>query len=252
MLDQDNRYYLALRLAKSLSERYGSGLLLCGLFGSAMRGTDTSWSDLELFCVADDPCPLKSASFIYHGIFVGVTVKKRGELERLLTHPTMDWPLLMGILSVLEPLAGDGDLVGKWIEMGESAPEERFRALLKKNLPDLVFESYGRVRSCEARGNEGDLYPAVYEVLLEMNLVICLLNRCSVNHDYYQGVVDTFDFPLLPKGYAELAPSLWHARGFSQVIPLAESLFNAYLVLLREEGILPRDYRDPAELNELF
>ncbi|MCK4592912.1 nucleotidyltransferase domain-containing protein [bacterium] len=252
MLDQDNRYYLALRLAQSLSERYGNGLLLCGLFGSAMRGTDTPWSDLELFCVTDDPCPLKSASFIYHGIFVGVTVKKKGELERALSNPTMDWPVLMGILSVIEPLAGDGDLVAKWIETGESAPEERFRALLKRNLPKLVFESYGRIRSCEVRENENDLYPAVYEICFEMNRVICLLNRRWVTHDYHQGVVDACDFPLLPKGYAELAPALWRARGFSEVVPLAERLFNAYLVLLREAGLLPWDYRDPAELDELF
>jgi kanamycin nucleotidyltransferase len=252
MLDQDNRYYLALRLAQTLSERYGGGLLLCGLYGSTMRGTDTPWSDLELFCVTDDLCPLESKSFLYHGTYVGVTVKKRGELERLLLNPTLEWPVLMGILSVLEPLSGDGDLVTHLLELGESAPPERFRGFLEGNLPDLVFESYGRIRSCEAREDENDLHPAVFEFLLEMTHVLCLVNRRWVTHDYHRGVVEAADFPLLPEDFGELAPALWRARGPSEAVPLAERLFKAYLALLRERDLLPRDFSDPAELDELF
>jgi kanamycin nucleotidyltransferase len=252
MLDQDNRYYLALRLAQSLSERLEEELLLCGLYGSAMRGTDTPWSDLELFCVVEDLCTLESQSFIYHGIPVTVTVKWRGELERLLTEPSREWPLLMGILSVLEPLAGDGDWVPKWLELGESAPPKRFHEYLAKNLPDLVFESYGRIRSCAARGNGDDLLPAVYEFLLEMVHVLCLVNRRWVTHDYSRGVVEAAGFGLLPEGYAETAPALWCARDAETAVPLAEKLFAAYIALLDDRDLLPRDFSDPAELDELF
>ncbi|OGD78841.1 MAG: hypothetical protein A2Y64_01150 [Candidatus Coatesbacteria bacterium RBG_13_66_14] len=252
MLDQDNRYYLALRLAQSLTERHGEDLLLCGLYGSAMRGTDTPWSDLELFCVVDDLCPLESLSFLYHGIHVAVTVKRQCELERLLTEPSREWPVLMGILSVLEPLAGDGDWVPKWLELGESAPPERFHNFLAKKLPDLVFESYGRVRSCAAGGDFDDLHPAVCKFLLEMNLVLCLVNRRWVTHDYFRGLADAAGFPLLPAGYAETAPALWRARETETVAPLAEKLFDAYLALLDDQGLLPRDFTDPAELDELL
>jgi kanamycin nucleotidyltransferase len=252
MLDQDNRYYLALRLAQSLSERHGEDLLLCGLYGSTMRGTDTPWSDLELFCVVEDLCTLESLSFLYHGIHVAVTVKMRGELERLLTEPTRDWPVLMGILSVLEPLAGDGDWVPKWLELGESAPPELFREFLVKNMPDLVFESYGRIHSCAVRGDFGDLHPAVCEFLLEMNLVLCLVNRRWVTHDYSRGLADAAGFPLLPAGYAQNAPALWRARDIETAVPLAERLFDAYLALLGDRDLLPRDFSDPAELDELL
>jgi kanamycin nucleotidyltransferase len=252
MLDQDNRYYLALRLAQSLSERLGEDLLLCGLYGSAMRGDDTPWSDLELFCVVDDLCAQESRSFIYHGIHVSVTVKRLEVLERLLTEPSREWPVLMGILSVLEPLAGDGDWVPKWLELGESAPPERFRDFLVKILPDLVFESYGRIRSCAARGNADDLPAAVAEFLLEMNLVLCLMNRCWTTHDYSRGLADAAAFPLLPRGYAQTAPALWSAQKIETAAPLAEALFDAYLALLDDQDLLPRDYTDPSELDELF
>jgi len=252
MLDPDNRYYLALRLAQSLSERYGEELLLCGLYGSAMRGDDTPWSDLELFCVVEDLCTLQTRSFLYHGIHVTVTVKWKSELERLLTEPSRKWPVLMGILSVLEPLAGDGDWVPKLLEQGESAPPERFRDLLVKILPDLVFESYGRIRSCAARGNADDLPAAVAEFLLEMNLVLCLVNRRWVTHDYSRGVADAAAFPLLPQGYAQAAPALWRAQKVETAAPLAEALFHAYLALLDDQGLLPRDFTDPSELDELL
>ncbi|HUT98463.1 MAG TPA: hypothetical protein VM054_05225 [bacterium] len=252
MLDQDNRYYLALRLAQSLSERLGEDLLLCGLYGSTMRGTDTPWSDLELFCVVDDLCPLETVIFRYHGIHVVVTVKRLEVLERLLTEPSSEWPVVMGILSVLEPLAGDGDWVPKWLELGESVPPESFRDYLVKKLPELVFESYGRIRSCAVREAPDDLHPAICEFLLEMNLVLCLLNRRWVTHDYSRGLADAAGFPLLPAGYAETAPALWRAQDFETVVTLAEKLFDAYLALLDDQGLLPRDFTDPAELDELL
>ncbi|HDR06066.1 MAG TPA: hypothetical protein ENN88_00370 [Candidatus Coatesbacteria bacterium] len=252
MLDQDNRYYLALRLAQALRERHGEELLLCGLYGSAMRGTDTPWSGLDLFCVVSDLCPLETKSFLYRGIHVGVEVKRQDGLELLLDYPTLDWPRVMGILSVLSPLAGDGDLVTHWLELGESAPPERFRKLLGVNLPDLVFESYGRLRSSIERREPDDLLSVIYRFLGEMNLVLCLLNRRWLTRDGFGALAEVAGFPLLPAGYAVSAPGLWRARSLDAACSLADRLFAAYLALLTEQGLLPRDYADLAELDELF
>jgi len=124
-----------------------------------------------------------------------------------------------------------------WLRLGQAVPPEKFKAALEAALPGLVVESYGRILSCRQRGNVLDIWPAVLEVLDERKQALCLLNRRWVTHDYYQGLVDTLDFPKLPEGYRELVPTLWTARTIEQIVPLATRLVENFWRLLDAEGI---------------
>jgi hypothetical protein len=83
----------------------------------------------------------------------------------------------------------------------------------------------------------------VIEVLYEMNQALCLLNQLWVTHDYYQGLVDAFSFPKLPKGYQDLVPVLWAAREVGEIVPLAETLVRNFWQLLADEGVAARNYQ---------
>ena len=67
---------------------------------------------------------------------------------------------------------------------------------LKENLSELVFESSGRIFSCIARKRYEDIYCAVIETLLEMKTALCLLNCTHVNHDYFEGLQESFKFKI--------------------------------------------------------
>jgi hypothetical protein len=69
-----------------------------------------------------------------------------------------------------------------------------------------------------------------------------------VTHDYYEGLVETFDFPLLPEGYGELVPALWSAREIGEIVPLERRLVDGFRHLPARKGITLRDYGSVEEL----
>lgn len=233
-LTHKERWQLAQGLTQRMVAKYGEGILLGGVYGSTARGTDTLWSDLELWFVVRDGVAAHSQQLLYRAIASGYDVHLCSELERALTTPTSHWPFYMGVLTVLRVLHGDPGLVDRWLEMGRSAPAEGFRELLRTRLPGLVHESYGRILSCEARGNRHDVGAAVIEVLYEMKEALCLINRRFVTHDYYQGFCETFTFPLLPADFRELVDALWYATEIDEIVPLAREIHANYLRLLQD------------------
>lgn len=247
-MDHEQRVRLAQELCARTATAFPGDLLLAGLYGSTARGTDTPWSDLELLFVVRDGGRPRSRELLCQGIAVTVTALPRRKLERTLTHPCRQWPFWMGILSVLEVLHGDPAQPAAWLQMGQAVPPHAFRQALERELPGLVVESYGRILSCQARGNRDDIACAVLEVLFEMRDALCLLNRRWVTHDYFQGLLETFGFPRLPAGYRELVPALWQAREIDEIAPLAERLYVGYRRLLAEEGLRWPDYPDVSQV----
>lgn len=247
-MDHDTRAALALSLAMRLAETYPGEILVVGVYGSTARGTDTPWSDVDMYAVVRDGCAARSRGFIVDGIAVGIDVQHQTELETLLREPALAWPFRMGVLHVLRVLAGDPGLVEVWMAMGHAVPRERFRRAVSEAMGEQVLESYGRVHSCALRGNENDIWIAALEVINEIATILCLLNQRWVTHDYYDGIVETFDFPLLPNGYREIIPALWHARGTTTIVPLTERLYTAFRRLLAREGIAVPEYRRVEDL----
>jgi kanamycin nucleotidyltransferase len=248
-MNHDERQHLAETLCNQMVAHYGDDLLISGVYGSTAAGTDTAYSDLEMLFVVRDRSKLQERHLIYRGTPVGLHVIQRGQLKDMLANPSLRWPYWMGVLSVLKVLHGDPAQVETWLRAGQAVPIDRFHAALEASLPELIIESYGRIFSCRERGNTHDMAIAALEVLMEMNLALCLLNRAWVTHDYYQGLVDAFIFPKLPTDYATLATALWSARDIHEIVPLAETLVGNFWRLLNEEGIHIPDYTSTDDIS---
>ena len=234
---------LARDLCARMAAKLEDGLVVGGVYGSTARGTDTEWSDLELFSVVRDEQKEAARHFVFRSVAVGYRAVAQQRLEDLLVNPSRSWPFHMGVLSGLQVLHGDAEQVRTWLRLGQSVSPERFRTALEELLPDLVIESYGRVLSCRERHNARDIRASVHEILFEMNLALCLLNGGWVTHDYYQGLVDAFTFPNLPEGYHDLVEALWDAQEIDEIVPLAERLVGNFWRLLEEKGVRLTDYQ---------
>jgi len=248
MITQLERKQLAQHLCEHMVSRYKEEILICGLYGSTMRGNDTPWSDLEMWFVTADGCEAAGQHLLYRDIAVGYRAYQRSDLEYILTSPSTRWPFHMGVLSELKVLYGDPALVQAWIELGKSIPPERFRHALEEILPGLVVESHGRIHSSVLRRDNHSLFPHVFEVLFEMLTALCLLNQRWVTHDYYQGLEDSFNFPKLPKSYQEIVPVLYDSNSPEQTIELADQLVANYWNLLEGEGIHIHNYQKLEEI----
>jgi len=252
MLNKVQRSTLAQMLIDKVAGKHGDSLRLAGVYGSTRRGDDTPWSDIDLLCVVRHRRKLKLRSFLYHNVAVVFTTIDEQELLEHLEKPTAQWPFWMGVLDGLLPLAGDTRLKDKWLAKGHLVDDNRFRDVLIEILPGMVYESYGRILSCKRRGDDDNLRISIYEMLLEMNRVLCLLNRRWVSRDYLAGIEAAADFERLPAGYAELAPKLWRTADIDSALPPAQKLYNSYQELLRREGLAPHNYTDFNELSSLL
>ncbi|MHC4933963.1 MAG: hypothetical protein ACYTGV_17435 [Planctomycetota bacterium] len=232
-MEHDERMALAVRMVDRFFEEQGPNALLGGVYGSTARRTDTAFSDLETYFIVADGKEEERHSL--HGdIAVSMKIIPGLALEETVCKPTIRWPFHMGVLDSLRVLAGEARMVENLLQYGTSVEQERFDAALKEALPQLVFESWGRIRSCEVRGNRMDLPASCLEVVLEMVTALCLLNRSWVTHDYFEGVREALRFELLPKDFGRLAESLWTAKEPSDARRTADELVANFLELLRE------------------
>jgi kanamycin nucleotidyltransferase len=240
------RRELAEALTSRMAARYP--LLLAGLYGSTTRDEDLGSSDLELWFVVADDCTAQGQNLLYRGISAGYQIYRQSEMESLVTTPSGSWSFYMGVLAEMEILAGDTQLIERWLDLGRTVPKATFHHYLERHLGDYVFESYGRILSCAARQNQADLRFAVQEVLFEMQAVLCMLNQCWVTRDYTTGLRQTFDFPLIPSSYPDLVSALLAAEGFSDTLPAAQQLVTHYLDLLQRQQLSLPLYTTPENI----
>lgn len=249
MLSHNERMQLARHLCEQMLSCYEEEILICGLYGSTARGTDTPWSDLEMWFIAVDGCQAKGRHLLYRDTAVGYRVYERSVLEEILTTPSIHWPFHMGVLSQLQLMHGNPSVIQSWIELGRSIPRAKFIKALEEILPDMVVESHGRIHSSVERSDNHTLFPHVFEVLFEMLTVLCLLNQRWVTRDYYPGLVQSFAFPKLPAGYQELVPSLYEAHDPDQTLALADQLVANYWDLLTLEGVQITNHQAVTEIS---
>ena len=246
-MTHEERYKLALEISRKISREIDENLICFSLYGSTSRGADTHWSDLEMLMITREEVPKKT----FLDGFVPVTINSITEnrLCRILEEPGVEWPFYAGLVKNLVVLEGDASKPGQYYALACRVPEEKFRKALKNNLSELVFESCGRIYSCISRKRYDNIYCAVIETLLEMRTALCLLNCTHVNHDYFEGLQESFMFKKLPERYPVLANRLWKSRSPFPIVNDSRELLKNYLSLLREERLLERDRDLPANLT---
>ncbi|MGC9384881.1 MAG: hypothetical protein ACP5D6_09800 [Kosmotogaceae bacterium] len=235
-MTHEELYKLALEYSEKMAKDLRNKFVCSCLYGSTSRGTDTKWSDLELFVVTKEKIP--SRSFLVEIIPVSIQTITETKLEEKLKNPDKDWPFYAGLMKNLEVLSGDKEAPKRYFEKAMSVPEEKCVESLKNNVSEFVFESCGRIFSCIARKNYDDIFCAVIETLLEMRTALCLLNHSFVNRDYFEGIKETFKFKKIPKNYPVLATKLWQSRYSFEIVRYARELLNNYVNLLKEERII--------------
>jgi predicted nucleotidyltransferase len=239
---------LAREIAVRMAARHGDALLVGGVYGSTARGEATEWSDLNLLFVYRAGAAPTSRQLLVHGIVVDLRVVTETALEAELGGPGAAWPCWMGLLATLQPLAGDQAHLARWRALGLALEREAFLIGAARHLPGLVFASYGRIRSCGARRSPHDAPAAAVAVVYELVQALCLLNRRWLTCGYGAGLAQSYDFPLLPEGYASLAPRLLAARELDSIVTDAGALVAAYGRLLAREMMGVPNYQQVEQL----
>jgi predicted nucleotidyltransferase len=240
-MNHAERYALAERIVEDRFARHGEDALAGGVYGSAARGEDTPWSDLEVLVLGTGALESGSDHLLVKGVPVSVRTLTVPDVERLLVEPTIRWPETLGVLDAVEVLRGDPSAIASLVERARATPPETLRSALRKLLPQLVFESWGRVHSSAIRGNRHDLHVSAVETTLDVVIGLCFLNGAWVEHDYFEGVRDAAAFDLVPPDFEERAEKLWLASDLDEAVAASDALVHGFLDLLQSEGIATRE-----------
>ena len=237
-MESTRRRELARRLLDHAFAAAGSAGLAGGIYGSTARGEDTAWSDVEtLLVVAGDAAERLECS-LHDGVFATVRVVAVDDLARRVATPSLEWPITMGVLDALEVTHGDARVVHRLLAAGRAVGRERFDEALRRLLPELFCESWGRVHSCTVRDRPHDLRCSTIEVVLDGVILLCLLNHAWVFHDYFEGVRDAAGFARVPPGFLDLAGRLWLSDDAHEASRLADEYVRRCLTLLVDEGVI--------------
>jgi len=242
-LNHEERVTLAGKLSELLEKRYADDILLGGIYGSTAKGTDTKYSDLEMFFIVKNESKAKSFSFAYRSMPVNVCVRKLADVEKDINEIELDWPLKMGRLFNLKVTCGDATILKRFRGLLEKIPGERFYKFIAKETP-LCYEGLGRLKAVKIRGNTHEIGLFVAEVLMEFVLLTALFNRRFINHDYLGGVPESFGFKYLPRDYVKTAAKLmkWKTSSIDEITRLADKFVQDFVSFMDEKGIEMKEH----------
>lgn len=252
-MNHEERVNLAYKLSELILRRYGDKVLLGGIYGSTAKGTDTEYSDLEMFFVVRDECNMKSFSFAYEGMPVSVFVQKLSDVKKDIAEIDLDWPLKMGRLFNLKITCGDASVLETFRGLLEKIPEEKFREFIARETP-LCYEGLGRLKAVKIRGNTHEVGLFVAEILMEFMLLTAIFNRGFINHDYLGGLPESFRFKHLPRNYEKIARKLmeWKSLSIDETIQLAENFVQNFIDFMAENGIQVKEHTPLEEVENML
>lgn len=243
VLNHEERVILAKQISELLLKKYGDEILLGGIYGSTAKGTDTEYSDLEMFFIVKNECKMRGFGFAYKGMPVNVCVRKLADVEKDINEIDLDWPLKMGRLFNLKVTCGDLSILKRFRRLLQKIPEEKFREFLAKETP-LCYEGLGRLKAVKVRGNIHEVGLFVAEVLMEFMLLTAIFNREFINYDYLGGLPESFKFKHLPKDYERIARKLieWKSLSTDEIIKLAEKFVQNFVNFLADNRIHVKEH----------
>jgi len=219
-------------------------VILAGVYGSAANGTDTDWSDLDLLVVTRTKEKKFPRRFSFRDTSVAISVTTPEHLEDILTSDPWSWEWWMGTLSTLHLLHGPQEHVEEWLTLGRSVTDEVFQESIEACLPWLLVANRGKIISSCERGERHELNLAVYALLQEIKVVVCLVNRAWTSHGGFKGILDTLALQDVPEGYASGIEALLSASTPDDHVNATDALVDSFWSWLERAGYTRVRYDD--------
>ncbi|UCE95307.1 MAG: hypothetical protein JSV51_06135 [Candidatus Bathyarchaeota archaeon] len=249
-MNHEERVDLGEEITRRFLEKYGSDVLLGGIYGSTARCMDTEYSDLEMLFIVGDASDSKTFDFTFKGTPVHVEVINLSKVERDITKVEIDWSLKMGRLFNLKVTCGDKAILKRFRKLLDEVSDDRFYEFIAKYTP-LCYEGLGRLKAVKIRGNTHETGLFVAEVLIEFMLLTAIFNREFINHDYLGGLPESFEFRYLPEKYEKTARMLmnWNTLDLDETIALADRFVKNFVRFLAIKGIKVKEHTPLEEVT---
>jgi kanamycin nucleotidyltransferase len=192
------------RIVADLHRTHGEGVLAIALYGSLARATDGPYSDIEIWCMVDEPGLDTTEEWVYGPNKAEVDLYGADVMAASAVEVDEMWSLRQGEIMNCRPLFGDRARFEALRAAVMSPPKETFDEVVAEMVVGECFEWMGKIRNGVAH-NDLDFLPiTACNFTLHLALMAALLHR----HIYSTSSAlmrEALALPSLPTGYAELA-----------------------------------------------
>ncbi len=176
-MNHEDRLKLANEIAGRFHEHFGENVLAIGAYGSLARGTDTAYSDIEMYCVIKGEEINTSYEWSAGKWKAEVDVQSADILLKWATELDETWSLTHGSCIQILPLYDPGDFFGQLKDRLFDHKDEEFESVIKAMIVGELYEFIGKIRNTIASGNTSSLPIQIGNITKYGAFMIGLANR---------------------------------------------------------------------------
>jgi len=203
-MNHQQRLQLARTIARQLSVRYTDALTAIGLYGSVARGQDGPYSDLELFCVLQDPGASRNLEWCCGPWKAEVNIRSERDLRREAAYLDGRWALTHGAFVHILPLTDPKHYFAGLPALVMQHTPEDFQSLIAAELVGEIYECMGKIRNALAQQHARAL-PALAILLIQHSAYILGLEHRHLYQTTSSLLDEAIGLPALPQGFTGLA-----------------------------------------------
>jgi kanamycin nucleotidyltransferase len=148
-----------------------------GLYGSTGRGTDENYSDIDLFCVIDQPGADRRYEWIHGDGKAEVELFGEDVIRRKAAMVDEGWSVTHAEFAYPQRLRGDERFFNELHNLVFAHPDETFAEVERAIIVDELYEGIGKVRNAVATGDFVKLPSRACRIALMSALFLGLAHR---------------------------------------------------------------------------
>ncbi len=160
-----------------LLEAHRDHVVAIGLYGSTGRGADGTYSDIEMFCVIDQPGEDRRHEWIHGDGKAEVELFGEDVIRRKAAMLDEGWSVTHAEFAYPRRLRGDDRFFNELRDLVFSHPDETFAEVERAIIVDELYEGIGKVRNAAASGDFTKLPSRACRVALMSALLLGLARR---------------------------------------------------------------------------
>lgn len=233
---------------EQINVSYPGKLLLAALYGSLARGEDGPYSDIELFCVIDQPGLDEDLEWVYGAGKAEINLMGPDVTRHAAAEVDEYWALSAGQFGAARLLLGDAALLEELRNLALHPAHEQVHATIHAILVEELYEWLGKLRNSRASGQTAGI-PLLTCRFIEMT---ALMLGLAYRQPYTTGMTmlpESLNLPDVPDGYAALCQRVISGEmADPAALPASlEQLWSGIGVWLQRQGlptITPKTWPD--------
>ncbi len=164
-------------IVSRLLEAHRDHVVAIGLYGSTGRGADETYSDIELFCVIDQPVADRRYEWIHGDGKAEVELFGDDVIRRKAAMVEEGWSVTHAEFAYPHRLRGNERFFNELRDLVFAHPDETFAEVERAIIVDELYEGIGKVRNAVATGDFVKLPSRACRIALMSALLLGLARR---------------------------------------------------------------------------